>query len=103
YHRWVNKSPTKATYMANSYEYKTFNVKFQVKKSMNPIVDEGERELHDRIKEHSSEGWRLDQSYQSPVDGGIHHTSWSQWKGKDKIRATSKGYTVIYFFPNVRF
>ena len=36
--------------MANSYEYKTFNVKFQVKKSMNPIVDEGERELHDRIK-----------------------------------------------------
>ena len=45
--------------MANSYEYKTFNVEFQVKKSMNPIVDEGERELHDRIKEHSSEGWRL--------------------------------------------
>tara|TARA_B100000945_G_C20282458_1_gene549313 strand:+ start:763 stop:930 length:168 start_codon:yes stop_codon:yes gene_type:complete len=32
------------------------------------------------------------------VDGGIHHTFWSQWKGKDKIRATSKGYPLHQIF-----
>ena len=73
YHRWVNKSPTNATYMANSYEYKTFNIKFEVKKQMNPQVDEKERELDDRIKEHSSEGWRLRSVI--PIASGWGHTS----------------------------
>ena len=73
YHRWVNKSPTNATYMANSYEYKTFNVKFQLKKKMDPKVGEGEIELHDRIKEHSSEGWRLISVI--PITSGWGHTS----------------------------
>ena len=73
YHRWVDKSPTNTTYMANSYEYKTFNVKFQLKKKMDPKVDEGEIELHDRIKEHSSEGWRLISVI--PITSGWGHTS----------------------------
>ena len=73
YHRWVNKSPTNATYMANSYEYKTFNVEFQLKKKMDPKVDEGEIELHERIKEHSSEGWRLISVI--PITSGWGHTS----------------------------
>jgi len=59
--------------MANLYEYKTFNVKFEVKKQMNPQVDEKERELHDRIKEHSSEGWRLISVI--PINSGWGHTS----------------------------
>ena len=73
YHRWVHKSPTNATYMANSYEYKTFNVKFQLIKKMDPKVAEGEIELHARIKEHSSEGWRLISVI--PITGGWGHTS----------------------------
>ncbi len=60
--------------MANSYEYKTFNVKFQVEKHhLNPKVDEGEIELHYRIKEHSSEGWRLISVI--PITSGWGHTS----------------------------
>ena len=58
--------------MADAYEYKTFNVKFQLKK-YDPKVDEGERELHDRIKEHSSEGWRLRSVI--PIASGWGHTS----------------------------
>ena len=59
--------------MADAYEYKTFNVKFEVKKQMNPQVDEKERELHERIKEHSSEGWRLISVI--PINSGWGHTS----------------------------